>query len=756
MRTPSLLLISAIVCFAFRPVNATQADDTTITIVDSAPGVTPFISQLHLMASDTTVLRSIQFTVAPRLGSVTRPLSATYSRSYMLDAGYFQEGMPDIFLPVFGLYHSYTNTVTLLYQFEDGSSKEDTTSITTEPFDDTCGYDNPTVLEPRSDDTTLSYDYILVKERCNSFSPAIIDTDSALRWAGPAGIFNYTSAFFNNAVYQAANTILYRFDLDGTVTQLHDYSDIGVTLLHHNIDRGKVGLILDADTADYVESVNVEVDQAGSVLKTWNLAEIISAAMIAGGDDPSQFVYPAPTDWFHNNAATYNRADDSLIVSSRENFVIALDYETGVIKWILGDPTKKWHEFPSLAKYALTVAPDSLPPIGEHAPSITYDNDLLVFDNGAPSLFQSPPGASRAYASPRKYRLDLQAMTAIEVWNYPVGESIFSPYCGSVYEDAPFNYLVDYALVNGVGSENVYAQLLGLNAAGETVFYYQYSTANCNEAFNAVPLHLERTNFPAIGPKALNLSARGTVAIGDDALIGGFIIDGPEDKKIALRVLGPSLASSGLTDTLTDPVLTLYDSSGNVVAMNDDWQSDPSASEIAAAGLAPQDSSESALVQTLSPAVYTAVVTGKDADSGIGIIEAYDLSPESDSKMANLSARGFVGTGDQVLITGFIVGEVANATVIVRALGPSLSTAVSGALNDPELTICDDNGVAIAANDSWQDDFNMLEIDENGLAPINPAEAATLLHPPPGAYSVIVSGADGGSGISLVELYDLD
>ena len=96
----------------------------------------------------------------------------------------------------------------------------------------------------------------------------------------------------------------------------------------------------------YYESVNIEVDASGRVLKTWNLADIISAAMRAGGDDPSQFVYQTPNDWFHNNSVAYNRADDSLIISSRENFLICIDYETSAIKWILGDPTKKWHQFP--------------------------------------------------------------------------------------------------------------------------------------------------------------------------------------------------------------------------------------------------------------------------------------------------------------------------------------------------------------------------------------------------------------------------
>ena len=122
-----------------------------------------------------------------------------------------------------------------------------------------------------------------------------------------------------------------------------------------------------------LESVNIEVDAAGKILKEWDLAQIISDAMTAGGDDPGKFVFPSPFDWFHNNATTYNRADDSLIVSSRENFVICIDYETGAIKWILGDTTKLWYPFPSLAQYALTLAPGSLPPIGQHASSLTYD-----------------------------------------------------------------------------------------------------------------------------------------------------------------------------------------------------------------------------------------------------------------------------------------------------------------------------------------------------------------------------------------------
>ena len=488
------------------------------------------------------------------------------------------------------------------------------------------------------------------------------------------------------------------------------------------------------------------------------MADIISAAMIAGGDDPSQFVYPAPSDWFHNNGVAYNRADDSLIISSRENFVICIDYETSAIKWILGDPTKKWHQFPSLAQFALTLAPGSLPPIGQHAPSITYDQDIMVFDNGEKSIFQVPAGEQRGYASPRKYKLDLNTKVATEVWNFEMGQSIVCPFCGSVYEDAPLNYLVDYAFDNAGGAGNEVAQLLGLNAAGETIFYYQYPTAaGCTTAYNSSPLHLESTKFPTVGPQALNLSTRGVVSVGDNVLIGGFIVTGTDPKTMVLRALGPSLSGFGLSGVLTDPILSVHDSSGNVIATNDDWQTDPGASEITANGLAPTNPLESATLQTLAPAAYTVVVTGKDSTPGIGLVELYDLSPLSNSKLANISTRGSVGINDDVLISGFIVGDVASTTVVVRAIGPSLaSSGVSGVLSDPTLTIYDVNGSAIASNDNWQDDINSIDIEQNGLAPTNALESAIVLHLPAGAYSAIVRGANGGTGVALAEVYGLD
>ena len=185
---------------------------------------------------------------------------------------------------------------------------------------------------------------------------------------------------------------------------------------------------------------------------------------------------------------------------------------------------------------------------------LAFDQNLLLFDNGQYSVFNVPRGEQRGYASPRKYEMDLNAKTATEVWNFEANQSISCPYCGSVYEDAPLNYLIDYAFESPSG-QNAFARLLGLNAAGETIFSYRYPTFSCTTVYRALPIHLENTKFPTVGPQALNLSTRGLVSSGDNVLIGGFIVTGTEPKSMVLRALGPSLSGFGLSGVLSDPVL---------------------------------------------------------------------------------------------------------------------------------------------------------------------------------------------------------
>jgi arylsulfate sulfotransferase len=448
-------------------------------------GPTPFIRFVNTSVNDAARFKSAEFIIFPKTGSATRPIRVRYARSYVEARGYFNPQNGDVTIPVFGLYAGRTNRVIITLSFSDRVHRfrRLPVAITTPAYDGGT-YSNPTVVQSRLPGTTLSYDFILLKNYADPTTPIIIDTDAEIRWVGTAGVGSISSILFDNAFYLTSGTSLLRTEFDGVTTPVHDYSNIGVTGFHHNIDPGRDGMILDVDTTDQTESVNVEVDAAGNVLRTWNLADIISDAMTAGGDDPSQFVYPAPTDWFHNNTTTYRSSDDSLIVSSRENFVIALDYDSGNIKWILGDPTKHWYEFQSLRQFSLTLAPGTLPPIGEHSLSMSGDQ-LLLFDNGLGSNFQQPPGETRTYSAPRKYQIDLGAFEATETWHYYPDPSVYSPFCSSVYEDAPDNYLIDYT--RGPG----YTGIVGLDALGNVAFNYRYEQDGCGTAWNAIQIHWE-------------------------------------------------------------------------------------------------------------------------------------------------------------------------------------------------------------------------------------------------------------------------
>ena len=451
-------------------------------------GPTPFIRFVHTSVSDVAGFKFAQFQIWPKTGSATRPIKVRYARSYLEARGYFDPNSGKVTIPVFGLYAGRPNRVMITLDFGDRFHRHQRfgINITTPPYDGGT-YSNPTVVQPRLTGTTLSYDFILLKNYADPNTPIIIDSDAEIRWVGTAGVGTTACMLFDNAFYVASGTSLLRTEFDGVTAVVADYSGIGVTDFHHNIDPGREGMILDVDTVDQTESVNLEVDAAGNVLRTWNLAEIISAAMIAGGDRPRQFVYPAPTDWFHNNASAYRSSDNSLIVSSRENFVIAIDYDSGIIKWILGDPTKHWYQFPSLRQFSLTLAPGTLPPIGQHAVSMPGDQ-LLLFDDGTGSNFQQPPGETRTYSAPRKYQIDLGAFEATEIWHYYPDPSVYSPFCSSVYEDAPDNYVIDYTQ----GGPYIYTGIVGLDSLGNVAFNYQYGKLGfCGTAWNAIQIHWE-------------------------------------------------------------------------------------------------------------------------------------------------------------------------------------------------------------------------------------------------------------------------
>jgi Peptidase_C39 like family len=250
----------------------------------------------------------------------------------------------------------------------------------------------------------------------------------------------------------------------------------------------------------------------------------------------------------------------------------------------------------------------------------------------------------------------------------------------------------------------------------------------------------------------LNISTRLRVGAGDNAMIAGFIITGSESKKVIIRGMGPSLAQLGVPATLSDPRLDLFRNS-SLIASNDNWQEAPNADEIPN-GFAPGDSRESVIVTTLVPGNYTAILRGAEGETGVGIIETYDLSAGTNSKLANISTRGLVDVGDNGMIGGLIVAG-GNGKVLVRAMGPSLqNTGVTNALQDPTLELIDANGATITFNDDWQQAPNTSEIP-NGFVPSDTRESVIVSTVGPGNHTAIVRGYNDTTGVALVEVYNL-
>jgi uncharacterized delta-60 repeat protein len=254
-----------------------------------------------------------------------------------------------------------------------------------------------------------------------------------------------------------------------------------------------------------------------------------------------------------------------------------------------------------------------------------------------------------------------------------------------------------------------------------------------------------------------NLSARAHVFTGERILIDGFIIEGSESKKVLIRGLGPSLAGFGIPNFLADPMLSLFDHTDTLIAANDNWQTAANSNQIPA-GLRPTDPRESAVLTTVQPGAYTAFLQGKGGTTGIGLAEIYDVDPSVNAQVTNLSARGFVGSGNDVLIGGIIIGGGPTGSVqrvLIRALGPSLSSAgVTSPLANPILSLRDTNGTVIANNDNWQDS-QQADIAATGKAPPNMKESAILALLAPGNYTAVVTGKNGATGVGLIEFYSL-
>jgi len=460
--------------------------------VTTEQGPSPFIGIVHLNAYDTSALSSVQYTIAPKPGTVSKPVHVEYTREALSARGDLHPDALEV--PVFGLYAGYENHVSIELTRQDGSPTEFEVDIPTRVYTDVSGiYGNPDIVTRRAAGSALGYDFIYIKSSLGA--PVIIDTDGEIRWT-VTGVSNSSASAFVGDEFLIGDQMqptVHRLRLDGTVTESALPSSV-YTDFNHNIDPGKLGGLAEvgasSDGVASIESNIIEMENPNRkptrISNHWDMAAILSAYMTSQGDDAAAFVRPG-VDWFHTNAAVYDPSDDSIIVSSREHFLIKLDYRTGAIKWILGDPTKYWYTFPSLRAKALTLVGGGLYPVGQHAASITPDGLLMIFNDGSGS-FNQPPGAPsgewRTYSAVSAYSIDAASMTARNVWNYDAGQAIYSEVCGSAYEQPDGSLLVDYA----VADDATEALVMGLDSGHNVVFDFQYPTSSCDTSWNARPI----------------------------------------------------------------------------------------------------------------------------------------------------------------------------------------------------------------------------------------------------------------------------
>jgi arylsulfate sulfotransferase len=465
------------------------AETSHVTADAPVAGVTVYIASVMLHGVHFDQLASLNFVVTPLAGTFSKPVSVTYESSYLSRRGFLLSDT--IQVPLFGLYAGTQNTVTLTLTFSDDSSVNLPLSVTT-AADTGSLYSAPQAIVQRGA-APLGFDFIYMQ--APSGSPAIVDTDGHARWLAANVTGTASSIFSGGAMILGSPTSnqITRLELDGTSTIVGPLDTPDVLDFHHDMEPGKTALLDNVDVEDngveQVESTLQEFTPEGHVITQWDLGKILGDYMLANGDDPTLFVRPG-VDWFHMNTAIYDAADDSVIISSRENFVIKLDYTTSDIRWIFGDPTKYWYTFPSLRAKSLTLLGGGLVPIGQHGIGIAADGNLVLFNNGAPSGNQppgAPPGQSRSYSAVSSYALDETAMTAVETWHFDYGQSIYSPFCGSARQVDDGSVLIDYATSQQITT----ADIVGLDASRNLAFDYRYASTFCGTAFFVKPIALD-------------------------------------------------------------------------------------------------------------------------------------------------------------------------------------------------------------------------------------------------------------------------
>ncbi|MEL1219224.1 aryl-sulfate sulfotransferase [Aeromonas hydrophila] len=479
---------------------AEQLDyDPTTQVIEDDIHASVFISALDLTGLDTSKIKNISFNIKTKEGNHAKSVSATYDWNYLSNNSLYDTTNNRIQIPIFGLYSNYLNELTINIQFTDNSTYSFKKTIATAAYVDSIGiYDDVGISTKPSATPTYSYFYLKGSKK----SPIIMDIDGEVRWDVNIIKISASSTFIDNSflIGNSKNKKIESINLYGRSSSLNIEGSVmgSDAYFHHNIDPGKQGILIELDgTIDgalKIESFLSEIDSSGKVIKEWDLGKIFSEYMLQEGDDPSNFVRDG-VDWFHMNAATYDPADDTLVISSRENFVVKLDYATGKLIWLLGDESKHWYSYPSLQKIALSLSSGQTP-IGQHAVSMTKDGKLMLFNNGRRSFNNpvgTPAGIDLATSQTAIFAIDNQNKTVQVAWSFDDG--IYSDICSSIYEDklaVQGDFLINYAAADN----RTRVVIQGINKDKQKLFEFTYpSPTPCATSWNAIQIPLENIHF---------------------------------------------------------------------------------------------------------------------------------------------------------------------------------------------------------------------------------------------------------------------
>lgn len=481
----------------------------------------PFFAELYLTLSSSEVtVNEVYFEVIPKRDYRAKSISAAYSK----EGGRFQQIGDKLFIPIFGLYQDFKNIVRLRVSF-DGYTQ--LAGYTQDGYTQSAGYTqkiktprykgndesfwDPKIKKISSPTRELGFSYFLLESNANK-RHVVMDIDGELRWALPLsevkkrqsnlfrsdGRHTFGSLWFDpenasfvlqrdNKLYFSPITSANPPGADQTfVINAHGLSNI---FPHHDMNKGKQGYLLNINAVKNgekrFESIVLEVNSRGEVIKQWDFGDILTKYMKENGESDQKigrFIRHG-SDWLHINSTIYSPDDNTIIVSGRENFVIKVGYNDKKIRWIFGDPEKHWYVnyAQSLRKAALTVNGSGKPPIGQHSLSLIEFNGekaLLLFNNGKRSIEQLadvPAGRDLIYSLVQAWKIDEAGKTAELLWKYDAG--IFSDFCSSVYQ-AGTDYLVTYSRV--LVSGNTYKVVTrGINQNKKTLFQME-SNGRCS------------------------------------------------------------------------------------------------------------------------------------------------------------------------------------------------------------------------------------------------------------------------------------